>query len=83
MAKVLDKRNEFINRSLRMYHIRESFPHFLSITDNEIALFVKDKKYQVQQEYRFVVYTLNYRHKNGNLKLNVSDDLRKLMYPVQ
>ena len=78
-----DKRNEFINRSLRMYHIRESFPHFLSITDNEIALFVKDKKYQVQQEYRFVVYTLNYRHKNGNLKLNVSDDLRKLMYPVQ
>ena len=28
-----DKRNEFINRSLRMYHIRESFPHFLSITD--------------------------------------------------
>ena len=49
-----DKTSEFIVRS------REEFSYTFPTTA-PIPLFVKDKKYQVQQEYRFVVYTPLYR----------------------
>lgn len=76
------KKSELINRCLKMHCILDSIPSFLSMTEDEIDLFVKGTKYQVQQEYRFVVYTPKFRHRNGNLKLNVSDNLRKLMFPM-
>ena len=71
-----DRVSEFTNRS------RKKLSGIFPVTDH-IPLFVKDKKYQIQQEYRFVVSTPLHRHSGDNLKLNVSDDLRKLMYPVQ
>lgn len=77
-----NKINEFANRCHKRLCNYESFPDFLPIAEHEIRLFLKEKKYEVQQEYRFVVYTPNYRHRKSNLKLNVSDDLRKLMFPA-
>ena len=70
-----DKTSEFIVRS------REKFSYTFPITDT-IPLFVKDKKYQVQQEYRFVVST-PYRHRTNHILLNTSDDLRKLFSLVK
>ena len=71
-----DRVSEFTNRS------RERLSGIFPVTDH-IPLFVKDKKYQIQQEYRFVVSTPLRRHNGDNFKLNVSDDLRKLMYPAE
>ena len=71
-----DKESEFIKRS------RERFSYTFPTTAH-IPLFVKDKKYQVQQEYRFVVYTPLYRYGEDHILLNVSDDLRKLFSPVK
>ena len=71
-----DRTSEFIVRS------REKFSYTFPITDT-IPLFVKNKKYQVQQEYRFVVSTPFYRHRTNHILLNISDDLRKLFSPVK
>ena len=70
-----DKTSEFIVRS------REKFSDTFPITDT-IPLFVKDKKYQVQQEYRFVVST-PHRQRTNHILLNISEDLRKLFSLVK
>ena len=44
-----------------------------------VALFVKDKKYQVQREYRFVVSVNFHSPSEKEIFLKVSDDLRKFM----
>ena len=46
---------------------------------NIVVLFVKDKKYQVQQEYRFVVSVNFHSPSEKEIFLKVSDDLRKFM----
>lgn len=66
-----DKTSEFIVRSREK--LSYTFP-----TTACIPLFVKNKKYQVQQEYRFVISTPFYRHSANHILLNISDDLRKL-----
>ena len=49
---------------------------------NLVVLFVKDKKYEVQQEYRFVV-SVNFHSPVGKeILLTVSDDLKKFMSPL-
>ena len=47
-----------------------------------IVLFVKDKKYEVQQEYRFVVKVDFHRPTEKEIFLKVSDDLKKFMSPL-
>ena len=71
-----DKTSEFIVRSREK--LSYTFP-----TTAYIPLFVKNKKYEVQQEYRFVVSTPFYRHSANYILLNVSDDLRKLFSLVK
>ena len=78
-----DKVNKFIYQSLVKLRESESFPNILPITEQEIILFVKDKKYQVQQEYRFAVYTPFHKYSEDHILLDVSDGLRKLMFPVK
>ena len=47
-----------------------------------IELFVKNKKYEVQQEYRFVVNISLHRPTEKEIFLKVSDDLKKFMSPL-
>lgn len=65
-----EKKSEFIN----LAHAQ---------LDQDVFLFVKDKKYEVQQEYRFVIRILFHSPQKKKYLLNVSKDLRKLMSPVE
>ena len=47
-----------------------------------IVLFVKNKKYEVQQEYRFVVNISLHSPTEKKIFLKVSDDLKKFMSPL-
>ena len=47
-----------------------------------VVLFVKDKKYEVQQEYRFVVRIPFHSPSKDRFLLNVSEELKKFMSPV-
>ena len=47
-----------------------------------IVLFVKDRKYEVQQEYRFVVNISLHSPTEKEIFLKVSDDLKKFMSPL-
>ena len=50
--------------------------------DLPVMLFVKDLKYELQQEYRFVIKIAGHSPKEDKFYLNVSEDIRKLMFPV-
>ena len=49
---------------------------------NQAVLFVKDKKYGVQQEYRFVVSVNFHSLSEKAIFLKVSEDLRRFMSPL-
>ncbi len=49
---------------------------------NRVALYVKDKKYEVQQEYRFVVSVKFHSPSEKAIYLKVSEDLRRFMAPL-
>ena len=51
-------------------------------TDLPVISFVKDLKYELQQEYRFVIKVAGHSPKKDNFCLKVSEDIRKLMLPV-
>ena len=51
-------------------------------TDLPVMLFVKDLKYELQQEYRFVIKVTGHSPKEDKFYQKVSEDLRKLMLPV-
>ena len=65
-----DKENaEFINRASEKM-------------GNRFVLFVKDKKYEVQQEYRFVVSVNFHSPSEKAIFLKVSEDLKRFMSPL-
>ena len=47
-----------------------------------IALFLKDPKYEVQQEYRFVVRVPFHSPSKDSFRFNVSEELKKFMSPI-
>ena len=62
---------------------KEEFINYASErNDTPVILFVKNKKYEVQQEYRFVVRVAGCSPKKHKFYLTVSEDIRKLMLPV-
>ena len=64
-----EKKQEFINYASER-------------TDLPVILFVKDLKYELQQEYRFLIKVAGHSPKEDKFYLNVSEDIRKLMLPV-
>ena len=64
-----EKKQEFINYASER-------------TDLPVILFVKDLKYKLQQEYRFVIKVAGHSPKNDKFFLKVSEDIRKLMLPM-
>ena len=69
-----------------IYLDREEKQEFINYaserTDLPVILFVKDLKYELQQEYRFVIKVAGHSPKKDNFCLKVSEDIRKLMLPV-
>ena len=51
-------------------------------TDLPVILFVKDIKYELQQEYRFVIKVAGHSPKKDKFYLKVSEAIRKLMLPI-
>ena len=51
-------------------------------TDLPVILFVKDLKYELQQEYRFVIKVAGHSPKKDKFYLKVSEDIRQLMLPI-
>ena len=49
---------------------------------NQVVLFVKDKEYEVQQEYRFVVSVNFHSPSEKAIWLKVSEDLKRFMSPL-
>ncbi len=49
---------------------------------NKVVLFVKDREYEVQQEYRFVVSVNFHSPKEKAIYLKVSEDLKRFMSPL-
>ena len=69
-----------------IYLNREKKQEFINYasdrTDLPIMLFVKDIKYELQQEYRFVIKVAGHSPKKHKFYLKVSEDIRKLMLPI-
>ncbi len=69
-----------------IYLDREEKQEFMNYaserTDLPIMLFVKDLKYELQQEYRFIIKAAVHSPKDDKFYMKVSEDLRKLMLPV-
>lgn len=64
-----EKKQEFINYASER-------------TDLPVMLFVKDLKYELQQEYRFVIKVAGHSPKEDKFCLKVSEDIRELMLPM-
>ena len=77
----------FVNHGPVIYldedEIQEFMNNIPNVEGGSIIPFVKRKKYENQQEYRFVVSVQWHSPKEDILDLQVSDDLRKLMAPIE
>lgn len=74
-----DKQSEFINYAVERAQGIAGCP---SEKEATIALFVKDPKYEVQQEYRFVVRLPFHSPSKDSFRFNVSEELKKFMCPI-
>ena len=77
----------FVNHGPVIYLDEEKIQEFMNTIPNVkgggIIPFVKRKKYESQQEYRFVVNVQWHSPNEDILDLQVSDDLRNLMSPIE
>ena len=77
----------FVNHGPIIYLDEDKIQEFMNNIPNveggSIIPFVKRKKYENQQEYRFVVSVQWHSPTEDILDLQVSDDLRKLMSPIE
>ena len=74
-----EKRSEFINYAVRRVQGITGCP---SGEETTIALFLKDPKYEVQQEYRFVVRVPFHSPSEDSFRFNVSEELKRFMSPI-
>ncbi len=74
-----EKQAEFINYAVERVHGITGRP---SEEEATIALFLKDPKYEVQQEYRFVVRVPFHSPSKDRFVFNVSEELKKFMSPI-
>ena len=74
-----EKQSQFINRAVERVQGITDCP---SEEEATIALFLKDPKYQVQQEYRFVVRVPFHSPSKDSFRFNVSEELKKFMSPI-
>ena len=74
-----DKQSEFINYAVKRVQGITGCP---SEEEATIALFLKDPKYEVQQEYRFVVRVPFHSPSKDSFRFNVSEELKRLMSPI-
>lgn len=74
-----ERTQEFINYAKEK---SQGSTSYVSEEETIIALFVKDKKYEVQQEYRFVVTVPFHSPNSEKFLLKVSEDLKNFMSPV-
>ena len=74
-----EKQSEFINRAVKRVQGITGCP---SEEEATIALFLKDPKYEVQQEYRFVVRVPFHSPSKDSFRFNVSEELKKFMSPI-
>lgn len=76
----------FVDHGPVVYLAEEKAQEFINYasekSDVPLVLFVKDKKYEVQQEYRFIVTIPFHSPNNKKFLLEVSDDLKKFMSRV-
>lgn len=63
--------------------IQEFMNNIPNVEGGSIIPFVKRQKYKNQQEYRFVISVQWHSSTEDILDLQVSDDLRKLMSPIE
>ena len=75
-----EKQSEFINRAVKRVQRITGCPSEEKAT---IALFLKDPKYEVQQEYRFVVRVPFHSPSKDSFRFNVSEELKKFMSPIE
>ena len=74
-----EKQWEFINRAVEGVQGITSCP---SEEETTIALFLKDPKYEVQQEYRFVIRVPFHSPSKDSFRFNVSKELKTFMSPI-
>ena len=74
-----EKQSEFINRAVERVQGITGCPAEEKAT---IALFLKDPKYKVQQEYRFVVRVPFHSPSKDSFRFNVSEELKRFMSPI-
>ena len=74
-----EKQSEFINVAVKRVRGITGCP---SEEETTIALFLKDPKYEVQQEYRFVVRVPFHSPSEDRFIFKVSEELKKFMSPI-
>ena len=74
-----EKQSEFIYYAVKRLRGITGCP---SEEEATIALFLKDPKYEVQQEYRFVVRVPFHSPSKDSFRFNVSEELKKFMSPI-
>ena len=74
-----EKQWEFINHAVERVQRTTGRPSEEKAT---IALFLKDPKYEVQQEYRFVVRVPFHSPNDDRFVFNASEELKKFMSPI-
>ena len=74
-----EKQSEFINYAVKRVQGITDCPSEERAT---IALFLKDPKYEVQQEYRFVVRVPFHSPSKDSFRFNVSEKLKRFMSPI-
>ncbi len=74
-----EKQSEFINSAVRR---GQGITGCSSEEEATVALFLKDPKYEVQQEYRFVVRVPFHSPSKDSFRFNVSKELKRFMSPI-
>ena len=74
-----ERTQDFINYAKEK---SQGFTNYASEEETIIALFLKDPKYKVQQEYRFVVRVPFHSPSEDSFRFNVSEELKRLMSPI-
>ena len=76
----------FVYHGPVIYFHEKKVPEFIDRASEKkgkhVVLFVKDRKYQVQQEYRFVVRVKFHSPSEKAICLKVSEDLKRCMSPL-
>lgn len=92
LASTVNRQSGRGDYSILVYHgpviylYEKEVPEFINRASekmgNQVVLFVKDKEYEVQQEYRFVVRVKFHSPSEKAIYLKVSEDLKRFMSPL-